>query len=401
MKRKLSFFMILILIFLSACNGDGYIKSDDSDLQTVLEDNAASALNEFSVFLLKQYDFTKNDGVLISPISIVSVLGMMANGAENDTLKEIENIIGLNRDEINALCRQIISDWSDSNECDVRIASSIWYRGKPDFEINKDFLKKNKTYYDSSSYKTHFDDKALEKINQWIYKNSGNMIEDAISDIADDSNICLISASSFDAEWDNIYQEWNIEKNTFYNGNGSEKYLDYMYSGESIYLQSNNAEGFLKPYKGSRYAFMGILPDENISLNEFLNSWSGSQFTETLSNAAKAEVSVSIPKFETESSLELVDILQKAGLISAFSPDDADFSSMGTCKTGNCFIGEIINKTIIKVDERGTKAGAVASVIMPGGSPPVLHVRLTRPFIYGIIDLKYNVPLFLGTVVNF
>ena len=67
---------------------------------------------------------------------------------------------------------------------------------------------------------------------------------------------------------------------------------------------------------------------------------------------------------------------------------------------GNIFIGEVLHKTFISVDELGTKAGAVTKVEMQDESyVEMKEVRLDRPFVYAIIDSN-GLPLFIGTVMD-
>ena len=92
--------------------------------------------------------------------------------------------------------------------------------------------------------------------------------------------------------------------------------------------------------------------------------------------------------------------LKKMGMSTAFDGDRANFSSMATLKNENIYISDVIHKTFIEVAEKGTRAGAATAVIvgesaaMPVEQPK--EVRLTRPFVYAIIDTRTNLPLFIG-----
>lgn len=107
-----------------------------------------------------------------------------------------------------------------------------------------------------------------------------------------------------------------------------------------------------------------------------------------------------MPKFKCEYSNSLVDTLKKMGMSTAFDGDRANFSSMATLKNENIYISDVIHKTFIEVAEKGTRAGAATAVIvgksaaMPVEQPK--EVRLTRPFVYAIIDTRTNLPLFIG-----
>ena len=78
---------------------------------------------------------------------------------------------------------------------------------------------------------------------------------------------------------------------------------------------------------------------------------------------------------------------------------------MAQYKDQNIYIGEVIHKTFISVDERGTKAGAATSVAMnASGAAGTMEdpkvVILERPFVFMIIDKETSLPIFMGTVEN-
>ncbi|MGI6141260.1 MAG: serpin family protein, partial [Caldicoprobacterales bacterium] len=85
-----------------------------------------------------------------------------------------------------------------------------------------------------------------------------------------------------------------------------------------------------------------------------------------------------------------------------FIPAKADFTRMGKSSRGNIYIGEVLHKTFISMDELGTKAGAVTKVEMKEESAPVdlKTVALDRPFVFAIIDNSTQLPVFIGTVMN-
>ncbi len=63
------------------------------------------------------------------------------------------------------------------------------------------------------------------------------------------------------------------------------------------------------------------------------------------------------------------------------------------------YIGKVIQKTFIEVDESGTKAGAATVVSMLKNTAIMIdkkYVRIDRPFVYMIVDTENFLPLFLG-----
>jgi serpin B len=129
----------------------------------------------------------------------------------------------------------------------------------------------------------------------------------------------------------------------------------------------------------------------------------GARFIDTLNNKQDILVNVSMPKFEYEYSIDMIDALIALGIYDAFDAGMADFSRMATSSNGNIYISKVLHKTFITVDERGTKAGAVTMVAAgDGASGPAESkiVDLDRPFVYAIIDNTTSLPIFIGTFLT-
>ena len=64
----------------------------------------------------------------------------------------------------------------------------------------------------------------------------------------------------------------------------------------------------------------------------------------------------------------------------------------------NVFVNEVIHKTFINVDERGTEAAAVTSIGMAGSALPPEPVDFTidKPFTFIIMDNQSGDILFMG-----
>ena len=113
-------------------------------------------------------------------------------------------------------------------------------------------------------------------------------------------------------------------------------------------------------------------------------------------------VTLTMPKFEIESGFSLVETLSAMGMPIAFSPMEADFSGINGAR--DLYIGEVIHKAFVSVDEAGTEAAAATIVVMPSmtGAEPEEPIQVTvdRPFIFFIRDIETGAVLFVGRVVN-
>lgn len=146
--------------------------------------------------------------------------------------------------------------------------------------------------------------------------------------------------------------------------------------------------------------YLGLDDFSNIDVSMFLlMSDNEIENAETLLCSAVFEnryVDLSIPKFKIEFSTSLNDIMQKMGVVSAFSEKNADFSNMFEEK--GMFISDTIHKTYISVDEKGTEAAAVTGIGMGGSSmpPEPIEVKFNKPFTFVIRDNSNGEILFMG-----
>ena len=348
---------------------------------------------------------SKDENVLISPLSIQLALAMTANGADGDTKAEMEALLGgeISLEDLNEYLYSYVNNLPSAEKYKLQIANSIWFRDDEGrLQVEKDFLQKNANYYGAQAYKAVFDDQTLKDINNWVKDHTDGMIDSILDQIDEDAVMYLINALVFDAEWQHVYDKSDVYKGKFTNIGGTEKQVDMMHSEETVYLQDENAIGFMKPYSGSKYNFAVLLPNEGVDIYEYIAGLTGESLMETLSTPQLGMVMATLPKFSYEYELTMNDVLKELGMPSAFSGDTADFSKMAHSSRGNIYIGDVLHKTFISVDELGTKAGAVTKVQMNDESAPMSEwvVTLNRPFVYMIIDNETNLPVFIGTVMD-
>ena len=386
----------------ASADGDDFMKdirpgSAETIDAYIEEDNIAAM--DFSLELFKMNLLCQN--TLISPVSVLSALGMTANGARENTLAEMEAVFGLPREKINQLMNLYMRNLPDEDKLKVSMANSIWFREDGRIEVEKEFLQTNANYYDAGIYRSPFDESTLKAINDWVEKETDGMIVDILDQIPDEAVMYLINALSFDAEWQNIYNENSIREDIFTADDGTIQRADMMYSEEHLYIEDDGAKGFIKDYAGGKYAFVAMLPPEDLHLSAYIAGLTGEKLQSLIKNAQTIEVNTMMPKFTTEYSVEMSDILKSMGMVDAFDEYEADLKDLGTAE-GNLYISRVIHKTKIEVDEKGTKAGAATVVEVSEESAAIEDpktVYLDRPFLYLIVDKESNLPLFMGTTL--
>jgi len=367
-------------------------------------DSFVNSTANFSIELFKK-SITDKENSLVSPLSVLLALSMTANGADNETLSQMEKILGNNIsiDDLNEYLFKYVKNLPSDDKSKLSIANSIWFCDNENrLTVEKNFLQKNADYYNAAAYMCPFDDQTLKDINDWVKTNTDGLIDKILEEIDPDTVMYLINAIVFDAEWQNVYSTEDISEGTFTAIDGSKQTAEFMHSNESEYLNDGNATGFIKPYFNDNYSFVALLPNEDISIEDYIQTLSGKGFLKTIKTAESASVNATLPKFSYAYTIKMNDALIDLGMPDAFSGDIADFSKLGKSAGGNIYIGEVLHKTFISVDELGTKAGAVTKVEMQckGMIQDIKVVTLDRPFVYAIIDNSTNLPVFIGTVMS-
>ena len=356
-------------------------------------------------FALRLYKacYKEGENTLISPLSVLCALSMTANGAEKDTLAQMKAVLGMSRDELNSFFLSYLKALRSAEGGTLRLANSIWFTDHDSFAVSKDFLQTNADYFGAELYKTKFDGSEAPKtaINNWVKDKTDGMIPQIIDRIPDNIIMYLINALCFDAEWQHIYRQTDVREGQFTCADGLKNTVEFMYSEEGMYLQTENATGFIKYYKDADYAFVALLPAEGSSVSDVLSSLDGEGLQALLSSPEHCVVRAAVPKFECRYSAQLSEVLAAMGMPDAFDDSRADFSGIGRSSAGSIYISRVLHKTYISVNEKGTRAGAATAVEMDtkGVSPIYIkQVWLDRPFVYMLIDTAANMPFFIGVM---
>ncbi|HJD23592.1 MAG TPA: serpin family protein [Firmicutes bacterium] len=406
--------LLAALLSLSGC-GPAIQAEDltkDVPAGTVTERSADDAFSarmaDFAVRLFQESRTSSADGGtaeengLISPLSAMLSLAMAANGADGETLAQMETVLGgeIPLGTLNEYLHTYIQSLSSAEPAKLHLANSIWLRDDPELTVQETFLQTNADYYGASVFRSPFDEQTVRDMNQWAKQNTDGMIDAMINEIEETEMVFLANALTFDAEWETVYDESSVREGAFTALDGTVQQAAMMWSTESKLLRGENASGFLKPYRGGKFLFAALLPDEGVGLEEYIGSMTGESFLETVQNAEAVSVNAAIPKFQYGGEMKLDAPLRAMGLSDAFSGQTADFSQLGKYADMNLYISEILHKTYLAVDERGTRAGAVTRAAISGNSLPEHEICLNRPFVYAIVDGTTGLPVFLGAAAS-
>lgn len=362
----------------------------------------AVAVTDFGVRLL-QSCLQEGENTLVSPLSVIEALAMTANGAAGETLEQMESVLGLSVEALNAYLHSYMDDHSEGDGGRVHIANGIWFNADMGFSVQPDFLQANADHYGAGIYQKSFDSGVLDEINAWVAEHTQGRIDQIVDSLSPGAVMYLVNALAFDGTWEEIYRADQVQDGTFTTEDGQTRDVTFMWSTEQMFLQDENATGVVKYYEGRNYAFAALLPKEGMTVAEYAGTLTGPGVQRLLAQASDGYyVNSAIPKFSAEYGGELSKVLAIMGMESAFDPARADFSRISPEVKGELYVNQVMHKTFIRVDEQGTEAGAATAVEVraAGLLGPEQSVCLDRPFVYMLIDCGENIPLFMGVVAD-
>lgn len=357
-----------------------------------------TAMADFSMSLFKGLLTRDDENDLVSPLSAVICLAMIANGADGETKAQMEAAFGMDVDTLNRSLYAYTASLYRAKDCKLNLADSIWFRDEENrLHVNESFLQANADWYDAQVYAAPFDQSTLKDINTWCRQHTDGMIEKMIDTIDENTVMYLINALTFDAKWATRYEKKDVGDGRFTNYDGTQKTVQMLSSEEHTYFSAGNVKGFAKNYAGDRYSIVALLPDEGTDIYDYIGTLDGAGWMNLWNSRESASVKVKMPEFTYSASMKLKDTLKAMGMTDMFD-GSADFSKLGYSEHGNLYCSEVCQKVYIQVDRNGTKAAAVTWGAMDGGAIETNSVILDRPFVYAIVDNATGLPIFIGAV---
>ena len=346
-----------------------------------------------SVFRETNNDFLGKN-VCISPLSIFQVLGLTTNGAKGVTQDEMVSTLEATSLEIlNNINLNILQSIRQFET--VEIANGVMTKFDPTLMFLKICIK-----YEASILPLV----SVEQVNEWCSEKTHGKITKILDELNPDTVMLLLNAVYFKADWQHPFNPSYTYTGEFTDPTvkGGTKEVQFMTQTKNFnYYEDKSVQVVELPYKNDSTSAIVILPQEKIDLDTYLKSLDDNMLNTILAGLKSKKVRLSLPKFEIEFETKLKDILIRLGMVQAFN-GNADFS--GIKCSGGIHINDVIHKTYLKVDEKGTEAAAVTVVDMIRGALLAdVTMNVNRPFIFLLRSTKLpknNDLLFLAKVAN-
>lgn len=341
----------------------------------------------------------KIQNTCLSPLSLEMALAMAAEGASAQTADELRSLIPAN---LPKLYRQLLRDGST-----LSAANSIWINQEIAKSVKKKFLKRNRRKYGAEVTRLVFDPAAVVRINQWCSLQTRGLIPSIIGQLERDDQMVLINALHFKTDWEDEFEADRTHPKPFHLSGGGQEIVPMMTQTQHwAYTEDEYCQAIRLPYRHNEgdktaYAMYILLPRKNVPVLEFIDNQLSAEYWRSLSFGMPRQVRLQLPKWESQYSTSLVRPLQEMGIRRIFTPQ-AQFPGISRTPL---MVGDILQKTFIRVDEKGTEAAAVTAVMMkltsagPNQNQPI-EMNVNRPFLYLLVETTTQTPVFVGLMLN-
>ncbi|MBQ7602296.1 MAG: hypothetical protein IJU49_09085 [Lachnospiraceae bacterium] len=337
---------------------------------------------------------------MASPLSFRYALGLLLAGANGETKAELLKAFGVKSEEewneycldFNGFSERYASGLEQAIRA-LRVANSVW---KADWvtEDFKDAYREAIEKYYAAEYRSFTPADAVSKINEWADIKTEHMIQKLLPDDypTESLAVVLMNALYFKDSWAKEFPKWRTKENDFHTLAGGTTRKEFMTTEEHFsYYEDDETQLVILPMNGGVYMAFVLGSTDGLS--------------EKISKAGSEQVLVTIPKIDLETDFsngEFVDFLKANGVNLAFT-DAADFSNM---IDHDLYVSDIIQKTRIKLDEKGVEAAAVTAIIVPESAMPPEEGPKTfvadRPFSFYIYTTANDTTaiMFAGQIVE-
>jgi serpin B len=375
-----------------------------TDEERLVLDNSTFAFN------LYQQLRSREGNLFLSPYSISTALAMTYAGARGNTEKQMAETLGFSLEQKNlhpafAQLQAGLNKLQEDGNVKLCVANSLWPQlGQPFLD---EYLSLVEKYYGVSITPVdyaHAREAARKTINEWVENKTNNRIKDLIKPhhLTELTRLVLTNAIYFKGNWENQFDPTATEEATFYISPKKSVQVPMMRQTEVVrYAEFRSLQILELPYVGNSLSMLVLLPRRIEGLKQLEDSLSVENLSFWRKRLEEKEVIIFLPKFKMTSSFDLKETLQAMGMVDAFTVLGANFAGFDGDPRW-FFIGEVIHKAFVEVNEEGTEAAAATAVLMGlagvGAQPPTF--RADHPFLLLIQDRQTGSILFIGRVTD-
>ena len=375
----------------------------------------ASKMNDFAFQLLRQSQ-KSGESLVLSPLSVDYALAMVALGAEGVTRDAIVKALGYDAKDPQALHNLMASLMAYLPSVDenvkINLANAFYLNAsRKELSLNPDYKKVLQENYKAACEAVKTDtQEGIDQINGWCSKQTDEFIPKVFDYPLSVDNVCLfINAIYFKGDWYAPFNSANTRERDFKQEDGTNVKVQSMFNETPLsYAESELFQAVRLPYgktdengvamgNPSSFGMTILLPCEGKTTADILSWLTSERFADLSKEMKTSDVVISLPRFETNVKTDLMSAFEQLKL--PFNGNDLRGMVLSNGEPRGLSVSDAFQCARIKVDEKGTEAGAVTVVDFTDSSMPINRKAFIadHPFVYLLTEEKTGTILFVGT----
>ncbi|MDR3352585.1 MAG: hypothetical protein LBO00_06230 [Zoogloeaceae bacterium] len=369
-------FGFALVSVMGLCLSGGPVRADFRAMPEEMENADA----DFGFRLLRQLVRDEKGNISVAPRNLRAVFAALAAGAKGETRVEIRRVVGASL--------PLIDNPSGKS---FRNALHLWTPlGNPLQETFRNALK-------DVQVESTLPEAAPDVINAYVRRHTDGKILAVMQEAPEELGIVLTAVFDFAGKWQTPFRPEDTHDGVFVTAPGKSRAAHFMrMTGKFHYASTGVGQIVRLPYREDALSMFLFLPHA-ANLDDWLETANASVWQEHLDALRLQTGSVSVPRFRSDATLDLIPALTALGMRRAFTRR-AEFSGI-LRQARPLRIVRVTHGTMLAVDEQGTKTAAVTSVAAVAASTDLdsFSLQFDRPFLLAIGDMQGKT-LFMAVV---
>lgn len=402
---------LLPIILASGCSQSEDPNGETQEARTTLqismtrsESEILNSINMFAFDLVKTIENGSSSEVipstsnyLVSPLGVAMTLGMIANGAEGESLKEICTALHIPDNSLNGLnecCHTLLNAFEDSeNGLDMKVNNYVWSKENL---FQQTFQNTVKDLYNASAFHGSMNSSSDSNL-KWLETESEK----------EDFDNAVMNAFDFKGLWDLKFNKNYTAPDYFYNSVSSKSFVDFMNTKGLVFTSGNDFCAMLRlTMEKESFSMDFILPDEDKSLEDIFENLTLEGWNELVGSLQSRSYKVSIPKFEFNGiKTDMKKSLVSLGINGIFDEYGEEIPNVLCDFEGEAtyaYVKKIYQNASMICEEEGTtvKTSTVGAIEEASSLPNNGEFKVNRPFMFVISENSTGAILFMGKILR-
>lgn len=350
---------------------------------------------------------------LTSPYSAYAVLAMLAAGARGTTQEELRQVLFGTLPVAEGV--EGVAATLAALECRNEYRSTTLVSANRLFvqrgvALVPDFVALLKSSFQSSVGTVDFARaaEAAATINEWVAAETRQKVRDLVPPKALDATtkLVLVNALYVLGTWAQKFDAKQTAKKPFELENGRKVRVPTMQQRQTVptftYAKRPAYQALVMEFADRLVDVVWILPKRGTTLARVMELLDVPEWEILEKSLERRAVDLALPRFQIGGGGSLVDALKALGVEEAFRAGKASFEGIDDGKHF-LYVGEILQKTVAKVDELGFEGAAATAALMAEASGPPkpatpIPFVVDRPFGFVVLHRQSGAVLFVGEV---